>query len=49
MPVVFLIDSALPEKYATLTLSYSLFALEQETAAVQLRDAELENTQGGHT
>ena len=33
MPVVFLIDSALPEKYATLTLAYSLFELKQETIA----------------
>lgn len=35
MPVVFLIDSALPEKYATLTLGYSLFELKQQTIALK--------------
>ena len=48
MPVVFLIDSGLPQKYATLTLSYSLFELKQ-TAAAQVRDEKLEDISGGHT
>ncbi|CAA0121476.1 Cytochrome c oxidase assembly protein CtaG [Halioglobus japonicus] len=49
MPVVFLIDSALPEKYATLTLSYSLFELKQETASVQPRTEADKSTRGGRT
>lgn len=49
MPVVFLIDSALPEKYATLTLSYSLFELKQEAAAVSARDEAFEIRPGGRT
>lgn len=49
MPVVFLIDSALPKKYATLTLSYSLFALKQETVSAQQPRAELAENEGGQT
>ncbi len=49
MPVVFLIDSALPEKYATLTLSYSLFELKQETAASPAREETVESLSGGRT
>ena len=49
MPVVFLIDSALPQKYATLTLSYSLFALKQETVSAHQPDAELDENRGGQT
>tara|TARA_R110002072_G_scaffold69143_6_gene167783 strand:+ start:395 stop:982 length:588 start_codon:yes stop_codon:yes gene_type:complete len=49
MPVVFLIDSALPEKYATLTLSYSLFELKQETVSAQTRSETAVNNRGGRT
>jgi cytochrome c oxidase assembly protein subunit 11 len=35
MPVVFLIDSALPKKYVTLTLAYSLFELKADTIALE--------------
>ncbi|MCB1690565.1 MAG: cytochrome c oxidase assembly protein [Halioglobus sp.] len=49
MPVVFMIDSALPEKYATLTLSYSLFELKQETASTQSRNGEVQRNRGGRT
>jgi cytochrome c oxidase assembly protein subunit 11 len=49
MPVVFLIDSALPKKYATLTLSYSLFELKQETAAAQMPGESTGNHRGGRT
>lgn len=49
MPVVFLIDSALPKKYSTLTLSYSLFALKQETVSAQQPRAELAENEGGQT
>ena len=49
MPVVFLIDSALPEKYSTLTLSYSLFELKKVPAAAQSRDKTPENNPRGHT
>jgi cytochrome c oxidase assembly protein subunit 11 len=35
MPVVFLIDSALPAKYATITLAYSLFELKQQPIAMK--------------
>ena len=43
MPVVFLIDSALPEKYSTLTLGYSLFELKQDATALQ------QDNSGGRT
>lgn len=49
MPVVFLIDSALPEKYATLTLSYSLFELKRETASAQQDSEAFERNRGGRT
>jgi cytochrome c oxidase assembly protein subunit 11 len=49
MPVVFLIDSALPKKYSTLTLSYSLFELKQETASSQQRNEAAESNLGGRT
>ena len=35
MPVVFLIDSALPAKFATITLAYSLFELKQQPIAMK--------------
>jgi cytochrome c oxidase assembly protein subunit 11 len=43
MPVVFLIDSALPEKYATRTLAYSLFELQADTIT------RTQKTNGGRT
>ena len=49
MPVVFLIDSALPEKYSTLTLSYSLFELKQETASAPRQSEAFERNRGGRT
>ena len=49
MPVVFLIDSALPEKYSTLTLSYSLFELKQETASAPPQSEAFESNPGGRT
>lgn len=49
MPVVFLIDSALPKKYATLTLSYSLFELKQAAVSVQPREAQRDVNRGGHS
>ena len=49
MPVVFLIDSALPEKYSTLTLSYSLFELKQATASAQPRSEAVKSIRGGRT
>ena len=39
MPVVFLIDSALPDKYTTITLAYSLFELKQPSLASDQRDS----------
>ena len=49
MPVVFLIDSALPEKYSTLTLSYSLFELKQASASVPQRIEAGQSNRGGRT
>ncbi|MCB1703951.1 MAG: cytochrome c oxidase assembly protein [Halioglobus sp.] len=49
MPVVFMIDSALPEKYSTLTLSYSLFELKQETASAHTPGELTATNRGGRT
>ena len=49
MPVVFLIDSALPEKYSTLTLSYSLFELKQASAPVPQGVEAGQSNPGGRT
>ena len=40
MPVVFLVDPAIPERYSTLTLAYSLFEWSGEVAADQLSQRE---------